>query len=542
MKLTEESLEFAKNHILHFFDSDFFSKPVEYDALFNNWQETIKFLTEKEIVDYQIKTPFQMAVKKTNGGYRIVHQLAPVNTLIYTAISYIVATSIENSRPEIKDKIACSYRINLNLEKGHFFSNGTGWNDFLEKNIELSEKYNYVLVTDITDFYNQIYLHRLQNVIDVCYQNDGNASKQIEKFISGLNCKASKGLPVGPSASIILAEAILLDIDDFIASNNLEHTRYVDDINIYAHDLIELEMILSKLTQYLYDSHRLTLSGAKTYITESENYISNKLQKPEVLEDQAIFKQLTEIGKSISVQLEEEEHDNEYVEFSLYSDYDETEEDDEDFEVPALEDLSGSEQVKVKISALTDLLKSIIEKGQINNLNYSLLRHILRRAKSLRIRGIIPLLFNDFDLFMPVLRDVFLYLNKITNTKVIEHNISMIEEIILNSTYKEHDFFKYWFSLYFSKYPVFYQYPFVKKFLNTCSVRNYAVFAQTNSITHWIREKKNSIDNYGFWDKRAIIFATSALSKDERNNWLDHYEKTTTDFVELMLIKYVKSL
>lgn len=541
MRLTKESLEFAKNHIKHFFDSDFFSKPVEYDALFNNWEETSEFLTEKEIIDYQIKTPFQMAVKKPNGGYRIVHQLDPINTLIYTAISYIVATSIENSRPKIEDKIACSYRIQLNLEKGHFFSNGTGWNDFLEKNLDLKEKYNYVLVTDITDFYNQIYLHRLQNAIDICYQNDGNASKQIEKFISGLNSKASKGIPVGPSASIILAEAILLDIDDFIESNNLEHTRYVDDINIYGNNLIELEMILSKLTQYLYDSHRLTLSGAKTYITESENYISSKLQNPEVLEDQAIFKQLTEIGKSISIQLDEE-LDDESVEFSLYSDFDETGEDEEEFEVPALEDLSGSEQVKVKISALIDLLNNIIDKGQINNLNYSLLRHILRRAKSLRIRGIVPFLFNDFDLFMPVLRDVFLYLNKVTNAKVIEHNISKIEEIILNSTYKEHDFFKYWFSLYFSKYPEFYQYPFVKKFLNSCSIRNFAVFAKNNSITHWIREKKNSIDNYGFWDKRAIIYATSALSKDERNSWLDHYEKTTTDFVELMLIKYVRSI
>ncbi len=42
-----------------------------------------------------------------------------------------------------------------------------GWNTFTEKSKMLAGKYKtgVVIVTDLVDFYNQIYSHRIQNVI-----------------------------------------------------------------------------------------------------------------------------------------------------------------------------------------------------------------------------------------------------------------------------------------------------------------------------------------------------------------------------------------
>ncbi len=38
-KLTEESLDFARQHIEKYYDSDFFPKPFEFEAIWHNWNE-----------------------------------------------------------------------------------------------------------------------------------------------------------------------------------------------------------------------------------------------------------------------------------------------------------------------------------------------------------------------------------------------------------------------------------------------------------------------------------------------------------------------
>ena len=82
-----------------------------------------------------------------------------------------------------------------------------------------SHHYDYVLLTDITDFYNQVYLRRLQNSIESCSNDLSEISRTIEKFLTMINNSMSKGIPVGPAASIILAEASLIDVDQFIQNN-----------------------------------------------------------------------------------------------------------------------------------------------------------------------------------------------------------------------------------------------------------------------------------------------------------------------------------
>lgn len=104
---------------------------------------------------------------------------------------------------------------------------------FATQSEELANNYQYVLATDITDFYNQIYLHRLNNAIESANQIPNEVPNDIERFLSTLNNKVSKGIPVGPAASIVLAEAIMIDIDNFLINKGVFHTRYVDDFRIF---------------------------------------------------------------------------------------------------------------------------------------------------------------------------------------------------------------------------------------------------------------------------------------------------------------------
>ncbi|MXD67853.1 reverse transcriptase, partial [Escherichia coli] len=86
------------------------------------------------------------------------------------------------------------------------FDKNAGFKVFTDMIEKLSKEHQFILVTDITDFYNQIYLHRLNNAIELADPCLKILADDTERFIFSLNDKASQGVPVGPAASIIMSE------------------------------------------------------------------------------------------------------------------------------------------------------------------------------------------------------------------------------------------------------------------------------------------------------------------------------------------------
>lgn len=386
-RLTRESLNFARNHITKFYDSDFFPKPFEYQAIWANWDEVVTYLTCNEIERYPIEQPRLYAAPKPNGSFRVVHQLDPINTLIYTALAYTIGDKVEAARVPIAENVACSYRIEIENNKGTFFANGAGYAGFISKCKELAANKPYVLVTDITDYYNQIYVHRLQNAIECAHDDLIEISKNTEQFILDLNGSVSQGVPVGPAASIIMAEAVLIDVDNFIRETQHPHTRYVDDIRIFGQSESELKLFLERLTLYLYENHRLTLAGGKTEIISSEIFVNKYLNSPEQIEKSEIHEALSSINSlkdAYGVNFEEEVDEGE-----------------------------------IRPTVLTKLMDKVISSEK---LDLGLARHILRRCRKYRIRAITNQVLDNFKFLSPVVSDVILYLNKVTNKKFIETN------------------------------------------------------------------------------------------------------------------------
>ena len=97
-KLTEESLDFAREHIEKYYDSDFFPKPFEFEAIWHNWNEVKAELTGKNVEKLWVFPPHTIPALKANGTYRIVHQLEPVDAVIYKAMAYEISNSVEASR------------------------------------------------------------------------------------------------------------------------------------------------------------------------------------------------------------------------------------------------------------------------------------------------------------------------------------------------------------------------------------------------------------------------------------------------------------
>lgn len=507
-RLSRESLEFAKNHINHFYDSDFFPKPFEYKALWAKWDEVVTHLTCNEIDKYSIEQPRVFAAPKPNGTFRIVHQLDPINTLIYTALAFLIADKIEAARIPEAEKVACSYRIGIESKKGTFFANGMGYLGFIEKCRDLSVENGYVLVTDITDFYNQIYVHRLQNAIENSDKDLLEISNNTERFLLDLNGSVSQGVPVGPAASIIMAEAVLIDVDNFIRDTKHPHTRYVDDIRIFGSSKEALRLFQEKLTKYLYENHRLTLAGDKTKVIPSSQFADEYLNSPEEIEKSEIHEALGEIKSPIDA------YGGSFEE--------------------------AVDEGEIRPSVLTELMERVLS---VEKLDLGLARHILRQCRRYRIRTIANQVLDNFDFLSPVISEVVLYLSKVSNQVFINRNKNRLILLFTTAINSEVPFIKEWIEYYISNDSKLLEVKEIRDLIfSSGSIRNQATSARLLNLTHWVRGQKVNMSHLSPWDRRSVIYSGLALSKAELNGWLNTLEKNSTNFTEQMTIKWIRSL
>lgn len=371
----------------------------------------------------------------------------------------------------------------------------------------LSAELPYVLVSDITDFYNQIYVHRLQDAIEIADCNLLDYSKDIERFLLDLNGTVSQGVPVGPAASIIMAEAVLIDVDNFIKESGFKHTRYVDDFRIFGKSKQDLRRFLARLTEYFYHIHRLTLSGDKTEIIQTKSFIDKYLESPETLEKRNIHDALAAI-KSFK---------DAYA--TLEIDVDEK---------------------KIRPYILSELFDEIIDIGK---LDLGLARHILRRCRRYRIRAIAPALLKNFYYFLPVISDVILYLANVTNESFVKKNLQFIIETLKRNYVTKFPFVNDWVGHYLANNKHLLAEEEINEFLRiNGSIRNRAIAAYNLKSTHWVRSQKGSLFDFSVWDRRAVIRSSVVLSKKEMDSWLASVEKSSTNFTELMTIKWLRSL
>lgn len=297
--IKENNLEWSLKHFLNFYDSDFFPRLFEFQAIAHNWEQVKKYLLTINLENFQPKSPFISLAPKPNGNYRIVHQLDPIDSLIYASLIREVCEVVESYRIPESEDIACSYRIKPDMEGSFFQKNDDGWQKFKSKSEELAIKYKggFVIVADITDFYNQIYTHRICGLIEEAGQGaHDDLSVVLEKFILGLNKKTSRGIPVGPAPSIIISELIMADIDRKIKNYTNDFVRYVDDIRIYLKFRENAVYVLHELTKHLYSYHRLVFSGEKTKIISTEKFLEKYLKDEEKEENAAIIAKTEELA------------------------------------------------------------------------------------------------------------------------------------------------------------------------------------------------------------------------------------------------------
>ncbi|UXI66031.1 RNA-directed DNA polymerase [Tahibacter amnicola] len=500
--LTEQSLEFAREHIEKFYDSDFFPKPPEFLALWHQWSDVKKELMSKNVPKLWVTSPRAMTIAKPKAGFRVVHQLEPLDSLVYSALACHVAEGVEAARMPPELHVACSYRFQI--ADGSYFAGGSGWTNFTSKTEELATKFSHILVTDITDFYNQIYLHRLNNGIEAADPALKPTADDIETFLSMLNEKASQGVPVGPAASIVMAEAVLIDVDTFLRDQGVPHTRYVDDFRVFSNSPRELQQVLERLTLYLYQNHRLTLSSDKTLVMKAKTYVKEYLhstyteEKIKLLETLEVFNPYTDEIEQIQIEI------------------------DDDAEIQKAQ------------------LQAAIEKVlAYEHLDLGLARSVIRTARRHKISAIAEHLLQNFEFFIPVVNDVALYLQEVTDVELAKSLLPHLESIVDFGTL-DSQLVRFWMEWHVAQQATYMGAPKLHGLVfGGSNIENQALAAITTKNIAWVRNHKAGVYNLGGWARRAILNASRVLPSDEREHWLKLFINNSPVILDRWVAKWV---
>jgi hypothetical protein len=216
-------------------------------------------------------------------GFRWATQIEPFWNAYYLSLVIYLADQIEKERIPEDHKVVFSYRYKWNPTEAKLFKD-ISWTDYRAHSLEIAKKFNFVVTTDIADFYPRIYHHRIENALNRL-TSPSDAPKRIMELLSRFSKNVSYGLPIGGPASRILAELALNATDMHLVRRKIQFCRYADDYCIFCDDRAEAYRILVLLSEKLFNEG-LVLQKQKTRIlTADEFYETARMLDPATKED-----------------------------------------------------------------------------------------------------------------------------------------------------------------------------------------------------------------------------------------------------------------
>lgn len=133
----------------------------------------------------------------------------------------------------------------------------------------------YVLRTDVANFYLSIYTHALDWAITGKVKAKNNMKrkgdhlgKRIDQLVTAAQAGQTRGLPIGPDTSLLLAHLVLAPIDKALKKAGFGHGfRFMDDYELAFVDRGDADRALSALISAL-SVYELELNSLKTRIDE----------------------------------------------------------------------------------------------------------------------------------------------------------------------------------------------------------------------------------------------------------------------------------
>jgi hypothetical protein len=266
---------------------------------FNYNIENISEHIQYEIIEgkYQVSKPLMYKLEKKYGICRHLMIPSPKDALIFQVlVDYIIRQDLKQpsqkaffSRDKSEPKLP--HQVDTND-----YSWRTKWKKFQKEIFKFSENFEFLAVTDIANYFDNIGLKELRNIVSSYVKVEEVILDLLFKMIEDLSWKPDylpytyKGLPtINLEAIRFLAHVMLFEIDEFLKQETADNfVRWMDDINIGCNNKSEAKKILGNMNDIL-KSRGLALNLAKTNIYTSdevkyhflveENLFINKMEK-----------------------------------------------------------------------------------------------------------------------------------------------------------------------------------------------------------------------------------------------------------------------
>ena len=205
-------------------------------GLTDNLRELSRRLREKT---YEPQEPIRIYTPKASGLQRPISLLHIEDQIVLQAFANLYARLLRERRKNVERKVVFSNLLNTN-DSIFFVQDWRKGFTLLKKQINKihGSGYEWVGHFDLSAFYDTV-SHDLVGKTLTQRGAHNDLIFLLEKCLSKLthsskSCQHSHGIPQGPIASDVLAEFLLLPIDEQLMQKRIKYVRYVDDIRIFG--------------------------------------------------------------------------------------------------------------------------------------------------------------------------------------------------------------------------------------------------------------------------------------------------------------------
>ncbi|HZG87835.1 RNA-directed DNA polymerase [Paenibacillus sp.] len=298
--------------------TDFIIGDFEYEVFDYYKNELLQGIVDNMLKqeEYKPKSLRTIRVPKTSYTTRPGSVPEIEDRIYYQYLVDEIADEIEEKLVPVEDRIVHSYRYNNNRTSSEMFLKGrASYTTFEGRTIEISNDFKYVIVTDVSSYFERIYHHELENTL-----RGLGATPTIVESLCELLRKWRKGnsysIPQGIWPSDYLGNIYLDPVDKFMMRKGYVYCRFVDDIRIGVNSYLEAQSVLLLLEEKL-ASLGLTLNDAKTKIIPSEQIeeiLFPHKQRIEEIKDE--IRSASNFSFNPYVDFEEEDADDEDVDLT----------------------------------------------------------------------------------------------------------------------------------------------------------------------------------------------------------------------------------
>ena len=310
----------------------------------------------------------------------------------------------------------------------------------------------------------------------------------------------SRGVPVGPHATHLFAEASLIPIDNSMADSGIDFIRFADDIIIFCDDFKQARKALSRVASILDRQQRLTPQRHKTEIYTPADFFA---RCAEMIEDRPIN---SDEDRILGV-LRRYTGGNPYITIS-YNDIE-------------AKDWGAFSEVTVS--------KVISEYLSATNVDYIRLRWFYRRLAQIGNPGAVDITLKNIEILTPCFASICSYLSSVQgiNTARWQEIGSDLLKLLQIDEIRENEYYRLSILSLFTRNRDINHFASLSSGYSgsdTFAKREITLAANVNGAIDWLRELKEDYGGMDYWQRMAYLFCCRDFPSDERKYFINRLE------------------